>query len=331
MKYFTRRRRMAFMQVAKLFLRGSIFNVTLKNLAKEQRDELENVINKVMKDPKLEGCKRAFCRALATTIRNEYTDFEYAEQDYRIAIMKGALQALYGENRPPIAVLTEPVQRKKWFQTWAFEYIRQILRENKLPKTNLYNTIKIPASEAALKDITDLLREHGIEDVEFESGPNNYWLLFDNNDYLNLDKISHKYFKKGIEIEQDICGIHIRVLKKCFITSRIVEAYRAKVNSFDIPDEEGKTKLEAATMVSTTQEVEQCDVMHRLNGNLPDDAQKILRILYEDTRPDDYVNTYGYGTPKICHMAKYLNMNTREVKRLRDIIKCQCYALGIGT
>ena len=139
-------------QVAKMYLRGSLCNKVMKGLSEDERQEIEDIITQVVGDPLLQQCRQGFKNALAGTIKNEYADLDVGEADYHIAIMRAAVAAKHGwgENKPAPAALNDPIQRKKFFQTWAFNYLRQILRENKIPAINTSQYVIIAADTAAL-------------------------------------------------------------------------------------------------------------------------------------------------------------------------------------
>lgn len=350
---------MAYQQMAKLYLRGSLCNKTLKELSEKQRQELEQIIDTVFNDPNLQQCRREFCNALGRTIKNEYTDRNVAEQDYRIAIMRAAVAAAHGwaGKEPALKALVDPIQRKKWFQTWIFNYLRQILRENKLPIAKNVKKINLPADEAAIHAIKELVGEYIKAEHDYESKKHlkmmQQRMLV--QERLNGAKIFIDYFALPLEFNQAIeelnstylsFGVGITceadgIVVTCDLTDpplievMIRNDVHIKVTSFDHDDEDQghrRDQLEMSAMMhhpsSATTESE--ELLLRLKQRLPHDAKPILEIYDEDARPESYITQYGQGAPKITHIAEFLNKSPKEVKRLLGIIKIQCMALQLG-
>jgi hypothetical protein len=349
----------AFQQIARLYLRGALCNKILKGLKPHERIELEEIIETVMKDPNLQQCRREFCNALARTIKNEYQDKEIGEQDLRIAIMRAAVAARFGD-KPAISALTDPIQRKKWFQTWVFNYLRQILRENKIPCNRRYKRVKVRADAAAVVGICDILENlcdsqldigykrslrRLYEFLEIKETDTGYILRFDHwaypIEFISLiTDLSNNFKQHNISISYKVDGIIIHgesddlpLLEVTQHTSEFVKAV-----SFDATTNDGNEtfkdnlEMEATRMRNdnSTMIMEQNDVISKLRGSVPQEAKPILDILMEEMRPEDYINKFGESQPKIAHMAEYLNISSKEVKRLKEVIKTHCLALGVG-
>lgn len=78
-----------------------------------------------------------------------------------------------------------------------------------------------------------------------------------------------------------------------------------------------------------TQE-ETTETINKIKTRIPQEAQKILEIYIEETRPPEYLKKYGTSNPKINHMSEYLKISPKEVKRLKNIIKIQCMITNLG-
>jgi len=351
---------MGFAQIAKLYLRGSLCNETLKKLSVEQKDELEKIVNIVMDDPNLTQCKVEFCNALARTIKNEYDDRDVGEQDYRIAIMRAAVAALCGwANKPPtLKALTDPIQRKKWFQTWAFNYLRQILRENKIPTIHKSKMVKLPALDTALYEVKNIIQatietvhdlsykrslKSDLENMKIIEKDTSYELYFDHWIYpimivTELKKLSAMYLTHGVEITQTETGIMIRSTsdQTSLVTIRQSTETPIRPQSFDHTNKDGEDGGDQLEMKvwSYTQKgdlpMEEQETLDRLRERIPEDTKPILDIFMEDLRPNEFINKYGAGSPKVVHVAEFLNKSPREVKRHLNIIKVQCMAMQLG-
>jgi hypothetical protein len=76
--------------------------------------------------------------------------------------------------------------------------------------------------------------------------------------------------------------------------------------------------------------VETSETLLRIKDRIPREAYPILVIYIEETRPQEYIDKYGVGTPRASHIAEFLLMSLKEVKRLLGIIKMQCLAAELG-
>jgi len=150
-------------QVAKLFLRGKRYNETLKNLSLEDRERLDLLIQRVFGMPEMQKCKSIFCRQLAATIKNEYCDPEVAQNEFLIAIMRAGVTILFHQ---PVkeAVLSDPIQVRKIFTYWAFNYLKQIIRENVIPSVAVVERKKMHGEEVVLEEVKKMLSAQGLSD-----------------------------------------------------------------------------------------------------------------------------------------------------------------------
>lgn len=349
---------MAYQQMAKLYLRGSLCNKTLKGLSAEDRTNLEHIIDKVFNDPNLQQCRREFCNALKRTIKNEYADIDVGEQDYRIAIMRAAVAAAHGwaGKEPALRAISDPIQRKKWFQTWIFNYLRQILRENKLPIAKSIKRVNLPADEAAVHAVKSLIEEYISREHHYESKRNlkiiyqkllirqrtgetkifiEYQVLPIEFNH-DIEELSSMYLSFGVQITCEADGIVIQcdTEEPQLVEVAMRNDTHIKVTSFDGDDEERghrRDQLEMSAMIMhSNNSTESDELLKHLKERLPLDAKPVLEIYDEDKRPNEYTTQYGQGTPKITHVAQFLNKSPKEVKRLLGIIRIQCMALTLG-
>lgn len=352
---------MAYKQVAALYLRGSLVNKVLKHLTPPQREEIEDIVLMVSADPQLTECKQEFCNALARTIRNDYEQYEAAEQDYMIAIMRAAVAAKYGygKNPPCHQAITDPMQRKKWFQTWAFNYLRQILRENKLPRYKQTSKYSLPADQAALHMVDQSVKQAIESERDFrqkralkETYHNakiysnndqhlikfNHW-MFPSQLVENISRIGNEYLTHRIRIILTIDGILIKRPKDVkTIPLTIKSEHLVKMVSFDKDnnrEDTGRDHLEATAKPNggkkmQIEQVVESELLQVLRDRLPKDVLPVFDIYLEETRPLEYIARYGSSRPKIAHISAYLGKPPREIKRMISTIKMHCLALGVG-
>lgn len=346
-------------QIARLYLRGALCNKTMRNLSAPEVAEIGSIVDMIIDDPLLQQCRREFCNALARTIRNEYNDQQAGEQDYRIAIMRAAVAAKHGWGKEPPATeaLRDPVQRKKFFQTWAFNYLRQILRENKIPAIRKAEKVTLGADQAALDAVrvtlTEIIaKERDVEHRRYLRSVNEwaqetdtddgYMLKFDHWSFPielvhALRGLAAEYVKWQVSIIQTMDGVEIKRLSATVPTVAVVKRTNTLIReaSFDAGDDEDcrRDQLEMECMNKGdiySGIVDEEDVIGKLKQSIPTDAQSVLNIYLEQTRPEAFTQKYGPGQPKAVHVAEFLKKSPKEVKHLLRVIRLHCIALGVG-
>ena len=83
-------------QLSEVFLRGSLANVTMKNLTNEERARIEELMVIVGDHEVLAGHKQEFIYQLGSTIAADYHDnVNAAQEEFRIAVWRGLVHLLY--------------------------------------------------------------------------------------------------------------------------------------------------------------------------------------------------------------------------------------------
>ena len=345
-------------QLARLFLRGSLSH-SLKSLNHKQKQEIEDIVEMVVRDPNLQNTKHEFCNALRRTIRSEYMDKDVALGDYYIAIMRAALAAKHGwgSHEPVEGVLTDSLQRKKWFQTWAFQFLRQILRENKIPSYKQSKIVSLPADEAAIEEIRNYIaaaiRDNANQDratlrqieksIVLEEDGNKSYLYLDQwsiplDILYGLYEISEKYLTYNIRISFEPDRMVIEPLGDSLpnLSVRQRRDVRVRFVSFEAKkdeDDDGHRyflELEVSELKNDMEhesDVVESDSIQALRESLPDDAREVLNLIIDP--PGDYVEKYGTVFRK-KHVAEYLEATGGEVKDLIKKIKVHAMSLGLG-
>jgi hypothetical protein len=106
----------------------------MKGLSEKEQKEIGEIVEEVIQDPLLQPCRASFKNALKFTISGDYkSDIDTAEQEFIIAAWRAAVAIKHGwgKHDPSPDTLKDREQRKKFFQTWIFNYLKQILNENK--------------------------------------------------------------------------------------------------------------------------------------------------------------------------------------------------------
>ena len=323
---------MSFQQIAKLYLRGSVFSQKLKNLPKEEIEYLSGIIEKLIEDPVLQHCKIEFCRALSVTIKNEYLDQDVGLQDYYIALMRATISTYMKCGKafdidPTLTlqkILDDPIQRKKWYQTWIFNYLKQILRENKISTISINSHNSNTIDQLLLTQISSILSRKHISHTIIRNT-----IKYDNitiEDRNEISKLIEEYLSRGVIVIFD--QNHITVAP-CEISEDRMEVVSVREYSFNNQDEEVRNYLQSKVPYTGGNEMEN-EIIDKLKERVPDYAQPILKIYLENERPDDYVNKYGEGRPRAAHISEYLQIPIKEVKRIIDMIKIHLMVLQLG-
>jgi hypothetical protein len=213
------------MQMPVLYLRGSIKN-TMRDMDEKTRSEVEEIIKLVSNDPNLQACKTQFKMALKYTIGSDYkSDPDTAEQEFLVAVWKAAVAAKCGWGKHPAShqTIVDEVQRKKFFQTWVFNFLRQILLENKpsIRKSEIYENIS--TYENSKNEILQLInghstvKEYSFGECEIVTDTN----LFNSSTISKINSLIDYYNNKNIDIiiSQDKITINSKfeLLKKDII------------------------------------------------------------------------------------------------------------------
>ncbi|MCK9557551.1 MAG: hypothetical protein M0R50_05870 [Candidatus Cloacimonetes bacterium] len=83
-------------QLSEVFLRGSLANVTMKNLTKEERARIDELMVTVGEHEVLAGHRQEFIYQLGSTIAADYRDSSNAAQEeFQIAVWRGLVHLLY--------------------------------------------------------------------------------------------------------------------------------------------------------------------------------------------------------------------------------------------
>lgn len=83
-------------QMPELYLRGSLANITMKNLSGEQQTHVANLIEQICSHPEMQRHRIKVMKELGVTIAADYSDDrQAAEQEYRVAVWRGVVDLFY--------------------------------------------------------------------------------------------------------------------------------------------------------------------------------------------------------------------------------------------
>lgn len=317
-------------QMPELYLRGSLCNVTMRNLTKEEREYIGTIVEQIKEDPLLQKCRAQFKSALSNTISGDYRsnkDFA-AEQEYIVAIWKTTVAAVkgWGKHPPCPQTLVNPIERKKFFQTWVFNYLRQILNENKRAIVKTTTLQDVETIDAFKHHVCGLFGKNAkvtiLTSGGFRASSDLYSISAESIKKLH-DLIS-TYLSKKLEIALDDSGITVhRGL------SDGNESIDAKINSriritSTYSDDSDKPSLEIADMSTG---INDPDAMSAYYDSLSDKAKKVMDVI--TNTPDAYIDRYKTIKPIQKYIAEYLDIKPKEIKAIYEEMRIK-YAQTIG-
>lgn len=86
-------------QLPKIYVRGSLANLTMKNISQDDKAKVDNLVSYLYSHEKLQSSKSSFIRALRNTIGADYRDdIEAAQAEFQIPIWNAVVQLLCHKN-----------------------------------------------------------------------------------------------------------------------------------------------------------------------------------------------------------------------------------------
>lgn len=322
------------MQLAKLYLRGSLVNETMKNLTHEQQKEVEAKLEILMNDKTLQGCKNQFCNVLMNTIGGDYQFRDAALNDYRIALYKALVYIMYHKPNPEI--FNDPQQVTRLFKNFVYQYMKQILNENKIPHSSSSQTIKDTPYRVSQQHIIHLLECNNITHEINAHAQCCTIIMYDTPNVKLLKKIDHvikKYRQYDVIITHRGKIIHINNNNSSNNHIKVKLEKRLKINisnlDHDYDDDNSHTRYDIEEKID--KKMSQNDIhtnygLLELVDILPDDVVPIFNLI--TNTPDDFIKTFNTHHPTKNQMAKYLNMRPSEVHNSMKKLKIYycCYA-----
>jgi len=329
------------MQLARLFLRGSLCNKTMRGLSRTQQQNVQGIVNMILSDPALTPARQSFLRALGNTIGNEYKDPSFADEEAIIAIWRAVVSALY--HKPIPGVIENGKQRKKFFQEWIFNALRQILNENKIPQIRTTNTVCGLNTKVGAQVLSGFLMDRSVpvtcvltrsdKHVEITAEV----LRLSLNELQSLWRIEKVLRNNGVKVVYDdkhYNVVHIKADKAEVVEMQIPAAINIKLVSFESKkanEEDDRLrytleyKMASETSAADQRRVEFNDFVEHLKGTLPSDAKEVLKIIVKP--PQVYVRKHGDDVRQKT-VANFLRKTPKEMARIFDLIRLQCLGAG---
>lgn len=316
-------------QMPALYLRGSLCNQTMRNLSMEQQELISCIVEQLINDPLLQPTRIEFRNVLRYTIKGDYTDVEAADQEYQVALWRAAVAAKFGwgSHEPCEETLSDDKQRKKFFQTWVFNYMRQILLENKRCFINTTQLVMKPVWEAVQHELIEVFGKTGRTShhgEECEISIDLYTLP--RIKIQNVHEIKEKYSTRGIVF--DIEDNFIKITNQHAIGQETIEMKvptMVNIISTNQNDDDDNKNLDIEAIDYS--EFEDPDVISTFTDSLSESAKKVMKIIISP--PEDYILRYG-EKPIKRYIAEYYGFTTRQIKDIWTELKLN-YTSIIGT
>ncbi len=395
-------------QLAKLYLRGSLMNVTAQGLSEEEKKQCQDLVYIIEKCPLLTNPIAEFCMALGRTIGNEYRDFEVGLQDARIALWKATVMTLFHESKrctecnkhhvtshepkekcecggklkikwsPKKDIISEVqfncrcgenwiehdvetatckcgkeingkhIKRKKFFQTILFNYLRQILRENKPPSKKREIEISSPADETFVQMLENILNNCKESRLKsFRSTKQETIILHSDTGMipqttlLKTHALIDEFESLGVNVEVTANAFHITPLFKLegghvsnLICRTVVKREFVKCVSLDSAEDSENSsyrdylEYQVNTPGSKSKKiVDELDGINTVRHKLNADAKPVLDLIINT--PMEYYETFKTNKIYKSHVAKFLGKSKTEIDHIWRSIKSTCESLDI--
>ena len=225
----------------------------------------------------------------------------------------------------------KPLCRKKIFQTWLFNYLKQIIRENVRPVVYSKITFNERPDKLALMGVTEILNTKNKISYTVEETSEQYIISADAeivsriaNDIIRVGK---KYKKYGIYVDILLDRIFINKGSNDSVTVPMVSERFAKNISMNVVNkEDGETsKIEPDDEDKPmTEDIAGNDTINAIRNRLSHDGQRVFDIIVNP--PEDYTSIYKDSTSR-KHMASYLGMTKIQLDNAMEQIRAQCVAV----
>lgn len=319
-------------QLAELYLRGSLINKTMKNLNKEQREEVEKRLEELLSNTSLFGCRERFCNVLAKTIGGDYTDRDIALNDYMIALTRGIIYILYHKPNPEI--FGSPKQITKLFKNFVYEYMKQILNENRIPQSSVSINLDGKPIDIVFNHIIHIL---GQNEIKFTSHQykSKFTISFHNKIkkriHKLLDKIINRYIKYGLEFELNMEEINCKK-SKSYIDKKIIIKFNKHIKIHTANLEINSSDGEIIENYQIEYEIHnnniKDDKLNDLQSILPSDIKEVFNVIVDT--PNEFIYRFNTENPTKNQISKFLNIPQSDVSNRLDKLKTYCTYYGLG-
>jgi len=243
----------------------------------------------------------------------------------------------------------EYIKRKKFLQTFLFNYLKQILRENKPPSITEVQELVSPADDVLKHMVCNLMdNAKGIK-LRYDTAQNEMTHiiytelgLLPQKIILQIADLRDEFESLGVDIKLENNQIRITPifdLKDQFyvkmISRSVVRKTFVKFVSFDGPDDETNNNFRDFCEYKSQPEIEAynitlVDELDRINvirKRLPNNVQEVLDLIVRT--PDAYYKAFKTERIHKNHVAQFLNRSQNDIDQAFMAIKCHLLAEGV--
>lgn len=252
----------------------------------------------------------------------------------------------------PEAIINCPIQLKKFFGEFIWNYFRQQIKENKR-KEHRKKPEKVsgPADKMTVDSIRNLLLNFKIPTNRYQILPQQGYYSISCNTLLTSPEFSIELAVIISAAEQS--GVKVNILPNSI---NVQEVHDAEIVTITVTNPEHVTMLEQpasndsdsgvysidqvsyktvrGTRMDFDDHITTTDLFEasaRIRNSLPEgDCRKVFDILRQMGDPyQEFAEAFGKAEPKINHIAEFLGITTRAVKQHKDAIRVNCLANGL--
>lgn len=245
-------------------------------------------------------------------------------------------------------VIGEYIKRKKFFQTYLFNYLKQILRENKPPQVVDEVNIVSPVDEVLRDMVCDIFNSCKDAQIVYDVSSDNTGHhvhtnlgLLPQTVILQLRKLRRDFENAGVNMVINSNSITISAnneqdgMRKLITRSMINKAFVKFVSMHGNNDDDDNNsfndycefKANPDIEVRNEQVIDELDRIDMIRGRLPETAQQVLDIIVNT--PDGYYRKYSTDKIHKAHIMDYLGISQSEVDNAYSTIKMQLLAEGV--
>ena len=282
------------------------------------------------------------------------TDFQKAYEHHKDTNtppeMVTTIVPIRGEKKypNPQAILNDPIQKKKLFGEYVWNYFRQHINENeRKTHSKIAHTITGVASIIYGETIAATLELHKVQ----------HTVTVTNDNHKPTSIISVRNLELLPEISIELKGIIQEAQSKNATVTinnseivlaggdtattekfkkervAVLESTTRVESDVDTIDSVGHRTVGGARMSQEDHEgtVDTSDALEKVRSVLPDGtAQQILSIITaQGDIYKDFSDSYGDGQPKMNHIAEFLGVPTKTVSNTMEKIRVLCIAAGL--
>lgn len=245
--------------------------------------------------------------------------------------------SLIPKHQNPEQILNDDEQLKKYFGQFIWNYFRQIIRENKITKSNnRKQKILCTADLAIIHTIEDLLRKHSIS-YNYNPNDDQYKIYFNTNltsiNFTNDLSVELRNIKAKTNITVFPNYLQIQPTSDYKLYEIMIKEQEV-IQSISDFIKEGQTENivdyipEDDVEAEIGYKLETNDRLDDIRSNLPDcKCQKMFDLLVGGNEIyDEFINLYPTGVnpknglPRSVRIADYLKCSSSEIKRYKKII-----------